>query len=351
MTGYSSHSPCDETLCDELSTLNSSSNETGNASLLMRTVNVQYISREYILRNGKNHFIRPSQQCRKTPTSSCSVLVTTSSSSSSPEKIQTSGNMTDVRTINAPENISISSKNFIDLNPRNVAIIELITTEQRFVHDMNSILEMYIIPMQECEILTSSHVDALFVNWRSLTRCHEKLVNTLLSDLKTDGDALQIGDILCQFLPQLIVEYEVYFRFHHTSVKCFRDSLNNCIEFRTFMQKTKRNSYGIGTFGDANILTLPLQRVAKYPFMISQILKGTTSDHKDISKLRLSLEKSNELRKTVNDALGEEMNRTKFEWIQKHVDCKKINEAKSSRLLYAMLFSDFLLLTRIKRPL
>ncbi|CAF4618958.1 unnamed protein product, partial [Rotaria magnacalcarata] len=53
-------------------------------------------------------------------------------------------------------------------------------------------------------------------------------------------------------------------------MKCFREHLNISSKFRAFMQRTKQESHGIGTMGDANILTLPLQRIAKYPFMIYQ---------------------------------------------------------------------------------
>ncbi|CAF3394458.1 unnamed protein product, partial [Rotaria sp. Silwood2] len=77
---------------------------------------------------------------------------------------------------------------------------------------------------------------------------------------------------------------------------------------------------------DANILTLPLQRIAKYPFMIYQILKTTSNDHHDHNQLHNSLKQANALRETINNAIDEEINRTKFQWLQKHVDCTKLNE-------------------------
>ncbi|CAF4365507.1 unnamed protein product, partial [Adineta steineri] len=83
---------------------------------------------------------------------------------------------------------------------KNIAVIELITLEQRFVNDMKSILKTYITPMLENKILSSSHIDALFLNWPSLTRTHEKLANTLITALKTDGEQISIGKILCQFV-------------------------------------------------------------------------------------------------------------------------------------------------------
>jgi hypothetical protein len=50
-------------------------------------------------------------------------------------------------TANNEQNKSELLKNFVRLTPRNNAIIELITSEQRFVHDMKNILKV-IYPVQ-----------------------------------------------------------------------------------------------------------------------------------------------------------------------------------------------------------
>ncbi|CAF4293589.1 unnamed protein product [Rotaria socialis] len=299
----------DETFSDDLTTLNQNS----SSSILYRTLNVHCVSQEYIIRKEN------------------SSQVTTT------ESVE-HGQLTSENTKTEDETTE-SLQNLLNLTPRNISMIELITTEQRFVHDMKNILKTYIKPMSETNILSSSHIDALFLNWPSLTRTHEKLANKLINALKNDGEDMSIGKILCEF-------------------------------------KTKQESYGIGTMGDANILTLPLQRIAKYPFMIYQILKNTANNHHDYIELHNSLKEANELRETINNAIDEEINRAKFEWLQKHVDCTKINETiifnsltnfgeqrkllhyshirmtkSTNHLLYAMLFNDFLLLTRIKRPL
>lgn len=78
--------------------------------------------------------------------------------------------------------------------------------------------------------------------------------------------------------------------------------------------------------GDANILTLPLQRIAKYPILIYRIIKNTSTNSSDFLSLHNALKKANELRETINNAIDEEINRTKFEWLQTHVDCTKIHE-------------------------
>jgi hypothetical protein len=50
--------------------------------------------------------------------------------------------------------------------------------------------------------------------------------------------------------------------------------------------------------------------------------------------LNNSLNKANELRETINNTIDEEINRVKFEWLQNHVDCSKINEVNMKRNFY-----------------
>ncbi|CAF3394468.1 unnamed protein product [Rotaria sp. Silwood2] len=102
--------------------------------------------------------------------------------------------------------------------------------------NIHCISEEYIL--RKSNILSSSHIDALFLNWPSLTRIHEKLANALLTALKTEGEQISIGNVLCQLIPQLITEYEIYFRFHPTAMKCFREHFKLSSKFRSFMQVT-----------------------------------------------------------------------------------------------------------------
>lgn len=72
----------------------------------------------------------------------------------------------------------------------------------------------------------------------------------------------------------------MFFRFHCVAMKCFREKLVNSSEFRSFMNETKRQTSGIGSLGDANILTLPLQRLSIYPILLGQVKKTETNRKK-----------------------------------------------------------------------
>ncbi len=70
-------------------------------------------------------------------------------------------------------------------------------------------------------------------------------------------------------------------------------------------------------------------------------MKNTSNDCQDLIQLHNSLKKANELRETINNAIDEEMNRGKFEWLQNHVDCSKINEVKFIFLSIDVFFESF----------
>lgn len=101
----------DETLlCEDLTTLNQNS----SSSILYRTLNIQYISQEYI--------IQSKGEKRK---SSNEISILNYLEDNSLESIQ-----------------KLSSEN---LTPRNISIIELITSEQRFVNDLKNILKVILL--------------------------------------------------------------------------------------------------------------------------------------------------------------------------------------------------------------
>lgn len=105
---------------------------------------------------------------------------------------------------------------------------------------------------------------------------------------------------------------------------------------------------------------------------LQKIFKATPEENFDRNDLENALEKANELRATINNVIDDEINRIKFDWLEKHVDSRKIHDeffwnsfthfgdqrqlihygpircSPKGFLLDAMLFNDFLLLTRRK---
>jgi len=115
----------DETLCDDLTTLNQNS----SSSILYRTLNIHYISQEFIFRSIK----KTKQRREFFIYQKFRVFFLYSEENSKTELINQDNT-----------NIEQQDKSelFKNLTPRNIAVMELITSEQRFVHDMKNILKV-----------------------------------------------------------------------------------------------------------------------------------------------------------------------------------------------------------------
>ena len=112
----------DETFADDLSTLNQN---LSSSSIVYRTLNVHYVSQEYIIRSNV------ALQSLARPIEELSAQTIISEPLDRQESI-----------LHEADQPVQPLRNLLDLTPRNVAIVELITSEQRFVHDMENILKV-----------------------------------------------------------------------------------------------------------------------------------------------------------------------------------------------------------------
>jgi len=130
----------DETLGDDLTTLNQNS----SSSILYRSLNIHYISQEYVFRSKKKTDFYLSR---------ISFFFFIDSEDNSDQSMKTESiNQEKFMLENTKIEQSELLKNFVNLTPRNIAVIELITSEQRFVHDMKNILKVkntfvFLVPL------------------------------------------------------------------------------------------------------------------------------------------------------------------------------------------------------------
>jgi len=118
-----------------------------------------------------------------------------------------------------------------------------------------------------------------------------------------------------------------------------------------------------------------MQRITKYPLIIGNILKCTSTEHPDHQNLTEALARANELCSQVNEGVRERENSDRLEWIQEHIIADGLPEkiifnsvtnclgprkvlhtgtlykAKSGKELVGFLFNDFILLTQPARSI
>ncbi|XP_042181126.1 intersectin-2b [Oncorhynchus tshawytscha] len=253
-------------------------------------------------------------------------------------------------------------------------IHELLQTEERYVEDLQIVMEVFHKPMSESGRLTEAEMVMIFVNWKELIACNTKLLKALQVRKKTGGVNMPvqvIGDILASELPHL----QPYIQFCSCQLNgatLLQSRTDNQQDFKDFLKKIATD-YRCKGMPLSSFLLKPMQRITRYPLHIKNILESTQEEHADCRPLREALERAEELCTQVNEGVREKENCDRLEWIQSHVQCEgvtenlvfnsltnclgprkllhsgKVYKMKGNKELWAFLFNDFLLLTHAAR--
>ncbi|KAM6943444.1 intersectin-2b [Xenentodon cancila] len=249
-------------------------------------------------------------------------------------------------------------------------IYELIETEERYVEDLQLVLEVFYKPMSESGRLNDSEMTMIFVNWREILTCNTKFVKALRVRKKTSGENMpvqMIGDILAAELSHM----QPYIRFCSCQINAaalLQTRTDSEPDFKEFLKKIATD-YRCKGMPLSSFLLKPMQRITRYPLHIRKILDCTAEGHADRGHLKEALERAEILCQQVNEGVREKENSDRLEWIQNHVQCDgaaehlffnsltnclgprnllhsgKMYKVKSNKELWAFLCNDFLLLT------
>ncbi|TSO67474.1 Intersectin-2 [Bagarius yarrelli] len=250
-------------------------------------------------------------------------------------------------------------------------IHELLETEERYMEDLQLVLEVFHKPMSESGRLTEAEINTIFVNWKELIISNTRLLKAFRARKKMGGEKMpvqMIGDILAIELAHM----QAYIRFcscQLNSASLLQQKTDDEPEFKDFLKKIATD-YRCKGMPLSSFLLKPMQRITRYPLHIKNILESTPESHVDHAQLQEALEKAEELCSLVNEGVREKENSDRLEWIQNHVQCEGITEnlvfnsltnclgprkllhsgklfkTKSNKELHAFLFNDFLLLTQ-----
>ncbi|XP_066526620.1 intersectin-2b [Hoplias malabaricus] len=251
-------------------------------------------------------------------------------------------------------------------------IHELIETEEKYLEDLQLVLEVFHKPMTESGRLTEAEMNMIFVNWKELIICNTKLLKALKARKKSGGEKMpvhMVGDILVMELSHM----QPYIRFCSCQLNAaalLQQRTDQEPEFKNFLKKIATD-YRCKGMPLSSFLLKPMQRITRYPLHIKNILESTPENHVDYMQLHESLEKAEELCSQVNEGVREKENSDRLEWIQTHVQCEGISEnlvfnsltnclgprkllhsgkvykTKGNKELFAFLFNDFLLFTQM----
>ena len=132
----------------------------------------------------------------------------------------------------------------------------------------------------------------------------------------TIHDGTQVGQILCEHLPQMSEDYFHYCNARSQANRFLQTKIDSSENFRTCMKIFQERNGGLSLNG---FLTKPIQRVTRYPLLIEKILKHTPADHSDYVPVKDALESARKINEQINQQISEQESQTRLDWLEQHL--------------------------------
>ncbi|KNE62188.1 hypothetical protein AMAG_07432 [Allomyces macrogynus ATCC 38327] len=184
---------------------------------------------------------------------------------------------------------------------RQKIIYEVIVTEMDYVLDLRLMKRAYMTPLVERGLVTPKELVVLFANLEQLLPIHEELLDLLSKERVKQRCVIANFGTLFSILPQYFKCYSIYGN-NYPEALAFLDTLTSARPaVAKFLAKTASRP-ACGGMNLASFLLKPIQRLCKYPIMIKEILRSTSTDHADHALLEKSLESMERIVDRVNES-------------------------------------------------
>ncbi|XP_023260267.1 uncharacterized protein LOC111653803 [Seriola lalandi dorsalis] len=175
---------------------------------------------------------------------------------------------------------------------RKEAILEFLNTESSYGEDLRIIKEEFYCPMQSAGLLTAEQLTVVFGNVQELIDVNDRFTEHLQDSIdqafdQGDEDLLTvyIGEIFLEFV-NMLPAFQTYCLQQSTSVNLLNTLEKEKELLRIFLDVSQNDNTALRRMNLRSFLMAPLQRVTKYPLLLSRIIKVTPECHPDYARLR-----------------------------------------------------------------
>ncbi|XP_067405768.1 myosin-M heavy chain-like [Emydura macquarii macquarii] len=175
---------------------------------------------------------------------------------------------------------------------RKESILEFVNTEASYGEDLRIIKEEFYLPMQSAGLLTQEQLLVVFSNIQELIDLNENFLEYLQEEIdqafdQGDEDLMTvcIGEILLEFV-NMLPAFQTYCLQQSSSVNMLNALEKEKELLRIFLNVSQNDNTVLRRMNLRSFLMAPLQRVTKYPLLLSRIVKATIEYHPDHGSLR-----------------------------------------------------------------
>ncbi|XP_077686490.1 uncharacterized protein LOC144272362 [Eretmochelys imbricata] len=175
---------------------------------------------------------------------------------------------------------------------RKESILEFVHTEASYGEDLRIIREEFYLPMQSAGLLTREQLLVVFSNIQELIDLNENFLEYLQEEIdqafdQDDEDLMTvcIGEIFLEFV-NMLPAFQTYCLQQSSSVNMLNALEKEKELLRIFLNVSQNDNTVLRRMNLRSFLMAPLQRVTKYPLLLSRIIKATIEYHPDHGSLR-----------------------------------------------------------------
>ncbi|KAM9989947.1 hypothetical protein ACTFIY_005993 [Dictyostelium cf. discoideum] len=252
----------------------------------------------------------------KTPTTLSSSSVSTSTSSSSVsssvssssiptpiiESTPSNSNEDLITTLSSPISTGHTGESIEEKNKRfRIKIInELIETERDYVRDLNIVVEVFLNPIREKQLLSAKDINSLFSNIEILFSINMNVLKALEKDKDPLCENISVGQTFLD-MSHYLKMYTTYCSNQQNALKILEEEKIKNQPFREYLEFCMNDSVCRGLPLNSFIIK-PVQRICKYPLLIKETIKFTPNDHPDKPALEEVDKKISDIVQSINEA-------------------------------------------------
>lgn len=201
---------------------------------------------------------------------------------------------------------------------RTLAVKELLTSERTYLKTLNTIIQVYLIPLRESlssekPLISPENMREIFSDIEMIAKYSEIFLEKLEIRIGNWAIYQKISDIITEMSPCLL-NYSSYINNYKNAVHV----LSQCTKkksFELFLQQCALDSRVEGS-DVTNLLIVPVQRIPRYKLLLEELLKHTWEEHPDYVNLYYATEKIKNIALTINEKIREAENIKRIAEIQ-----------------------------------
>ncbi|XP_051164499.1 putative protein tag-52 [Leptopilina boulardi] len=193
---------------------------------------------------------------------------------------------------------------------RSQAIQEILSSEVTYLRNLEIIMEYFMHPIYQRQLLCYSSYTTLFENIETLYNVNAEL----LKELKQDPE--NVASAFCKLAPFFKL-YSVYAYNYKRALELLQEIQQNDVKTTEFIasQETRPE---VGNKLSSLLIT-PIQRVPRYKLLLKEVLRHTAPKEKNYNMLQSSLAQIENVASHINSLVEEYEDTQKLLELQKHI--------------------------------